>query len=89
MKKISVLMAFAALAAIGARADSFSDLRAKATPNGALIAKGTRIEGIVTSDYRSLNMGQNPQIAWNKTDTRMTYCTGYIQNEDASADEYR
>lgn len=85
MKKISVLMAFAALAAIGARADSFSDLRAKATPNGALIAKGTRIEGIVTSDYRSLNMGQNPQIAWNKTDTRMTYCTGYIQNEDASA----
>lgn len=83
MKKISVTVCLA-LISLALQAQSFEAVRAKATPQGALLPKGTFVEGTIISDYRSLNMAQNPQTAWNKVEVRMCYSTAYLQNEDGS-----
>jgi len=63
-------------------AQDFESVRTKASEQGTVLPKGSYVEGIIISDYSSLNMGLNPQIAWNRVDVRMCYSTGYLQSED-------
>ncbi len=83
MRKL-LIAALLCLPALQAGSQSFEALRAKATPEGAVLPKGSYVEGIIVSDYTSLNMGANPQIEWNKVEERMCYCIGYLENEDGS-----
>ena len=46
-----------------AHADSFEQIRSLAAEKDVQLKNGTFIEGIVVSDYRSLNMGENVQVA--------------------------
>ena len=68
-----------------AHADSFEQIRSLAAEKDVQLKNGTFIEGIVVSDYRSLNMGENVQVAWNEVDLSASYCTAYIQNEEGTA----
>lgn len=72
-------------AAFAAEAESFEQIKSAAQPGYSDLPQGSFIEGIIVSDYRSLNMGENPQVAWNKVDSRVTYCTAYIQNEEGTS----
>ena len=79
-------MAVICLAAVlAAEAESFEQIKSAAKPGYSDLPQGAFIEGIIVSDYRSLNMGENPQVAWNKVDSRVTYCTAYIQNEEGTS----
>ena len=49
---------------------------------GQTLPEGTVVEGVVISDYASMNMGENPQVAWNEVDIMMSYRTAYIQSEN-------
>ena len=86
MRKIvaSILSCLALVQYAGA--ESFEQIREAAAKDGyAELKEGAFIEGVIVSDFRSLNMGENPQLAWNEVDLRVNYCTAYIQNEDATA----
>lgn len=86
MRKIvaSILSCLALVQYAGA--ESFEQIREAAAKDGyAELKEGAFIEGVIVSDFRSLNMGDNPQLAWNEVDLRVNYCTAYIQNEDATA----
>ena len=81
---IGVIIAFVC-AASAMSAQSFEQLKAQSPQGYSEIPQGTVIEGVIVSDYTSLNMGENPQEAWNKVDTRVSYCTAYIQNEEGTS----
>ena len=81
MKKITLALCLV-LTGIASSAQSFDAIRAKATPRGTVLSKDTFVEGIIVSDYHSLNMAQNPQIAWDRIEERMCYSTGYLESED-------
>ena len=70
MKKITLALCLV-LTGIASSAQSFDAIRAKATPRGTVLSKDTFVEGIIVSDYHSLNMAQNPQIAWDRIEERM------------------
>lgn len=50
--------------------------------SGEAAPDGTFMEGVVISDYASMNMGENPQLAWNQVDIMMSYKTAYIQSSN-------
>ena len=68
-----------------AEAESFEQIRKMASQADVKLKDGVFIEGIIVSDYRSLNMGENRQVAWNEVDLSRAYCTAYIQNEEGTA----
>lgn len=81
MKRIISIVCFVAWG-IMLNAQDFESIRAKATEKGAVLPKGASLEGIIISDYHSLNMAQNPQVTWNRVEGRMCYSTGYLQSLD-------
>lgn len=81
MKRIFSIICLAAWGFM-LQAQSFDAIRAKATDRGTVLSQGAFVEGVIISDYRSLNMAQNPQVAWNRVEGRMCYSTGYLQSED-------
>ena len=81
---ISVIIAFVCTAS-AMSAQSFEQLKSQSPQGYSDIPQGTVIEGVIVSDYTSLNMGENPQEEWNKVDTRVSYCTAYIQDEDGAS----
>ncbi len=81
MKRIIFIVCLAVWGII-LNAQSFESVRARATEKGTVLPKGTSVEGVIISDYHSLNMAQNPQVAWNRVEGRMCYSTGYLQSED-------
>lgn len=86
MRKIVTLILMSLALVQYAGAENFEQIRAAAAKDGYVeLKEGTFIEGVIVSDYKSLNMGENPQVAWNEVDLRVNYCTAYIQSEDASA----
>jgi hypothetical protein len=68
-----------------AEAESFEQIRTMAAKADVRMKDGVFVEGILVSDFRSLNMGENRQVAWNEVDLSNAYCTAYIQNEDGTA----
>lgn len=62
-------------------ADSFADIRKKATTKGTVLGNA-KITGIVIGDYRSQNMELCPNTAYNKVDLRVNKRTAYIESED-------
>ena len=85
MKRIISMAVICLAAVLAAEAESFEQIKSAAQPGYSDLPQGAFIEGIIVSDYRSLNMGENPQVAWNKVDSRVTYCTAYIQNEEGTS----
>lgn len=85
MKRIIsiIIISFAVL--VAAKAESFEQIKAAAQTGYSELPQGAFIEGIIVSEYKSLNMGENQQVAWNKVDTRYSYCTAYIQNEEGTS----
>ena len=85
MKRIIsiIIISFAVL--VAAKAESFEQIKAAAQTGYSDLPQGAFIEGIIVSEYKSLNMGENQQVAWNKVDTRYSYCTAYIQNEQGTS----
>ena len=80
-----MIISLLAGAAMMANAESFDQIRAMAAESDVQLKDGVCIEGIIVSDYRSLNMGENRQVAWNEVDLSNAYCTAYIQAEDGTA----
>ena len=77
---ISVLVSISAVLA-GCQ-DPYSEIKSMA---GQTLPEGTVVEGVVISDYASMNMGENPQISWNEVDIMMSYKTAYIQSENGKS----
>lgn len=64
-------------------AESFETLRNRADGNESVILpQGTEIEGIIVSDYRSLNMETAPQISHKAVELGLNFRTAYIQSID-------
>ena len=80
LKRIFIVL-LAVVAWMPLSAESFSDLREKATDKGTVI-KNARITGVVISDYRSPNMELCPNTGYDKVDLRVNKRTAYIQSED-------
>lgn len=57
--------------------DPYSDIKKMAD---GVLPEGTLIEGVIVSDCNSMNMGENPQLEWNKVDIMMSYRTAFIQS---------
>lgn len=85
MRKILMIACFLMGMAMVAKAESFEQIRSMASQADVKLKAGVFIEGIIVSDYRSLNMGDNRQVAWNEVDLSNAYSTAYIQNEEGTA----
>lgn len=75
------LLAFAVIMAMPVAAESFEDIRKKASTKGTLLTAG-EITGIVIGDYRSPNVATNFNTRFDFVDLRTNKRTNYIQSED-------
>ena len=82
MRKLILSVLACSAAILTGCSDPYSHIRSMA---GETLPTGTVIEGIVISDFASMNMGENPQISWNEVDIMMSYKTAYIQSEDGKS----
>ena len=81
-----VLMFISALfLACNLSAASFEELRAKVgSKESVILSEGTFLEGVIVSDYTSLNMEGPVQVSYNEVDPVMTFRTAYIQSTDGN-----
>jgi hypothetical protein len=77
---VSILVCIAAV--LSGCSDPYAEIKSMA---GQTVPERTIVEGVVISDYASMNMGENPQLSWNEVDIMMSYKTAYIQSEDGKA----
>ena len=76
---------FSLCLAVNLSAASFEELRAKVGNKGnVILPEGTFIEGIIVSDYTSLNMEGPVQVSCKEVDPGMTFRTAYIQSADGN-----
>lgn len=76
-----LLFAFAVMMMLPASAESFEDIRKKASTKGTVLAAG-EITGVVVGDYRSVNAALNFNTRFDYVDLRTNKRTNYIQSED-------
>ena len=80
-----LMFLFSLCLAVNLSAASFEELRAKVGNKGnAILPEGTFIEGIIVSDYTSLNMEGPVQVSCKEVDPGMTFRTAYIQSADGN-----
>lgn len=79
MKKLTISVLVVICAVLAGCQDPYAMIKSMA---GQTLPEGTAIEGVVISDYASMNMGENPQVSWNEVDIMMSYRTAYIQSEN-------
>jgi len=85
MKRIITLAIILGFA-IDASAVTFEQLKAMSRDGEQIILpQGTEIEGVIVSDYRSLNMETSPQISPKEVDLGLNFKTGYIQSLDGKS----
>ncbi len=82
IKIVAATVAFVLAGAATAGAESFEALRAMAQDKSVMLADGVQVEGIVVSDYRSMNMEHNPNISYERVDLGENLRTAYIESED-------
>ena len=83
MKRIILISLNLLLAIFHAGAEDFLSLRNRvASSSDVILPQGVSIEGVIVSDRNSLNMADNPNVAWNKVDLSVNFKTLYIQSED-------
>ncbi len=88
MNALKSILRFTALflltlgSATAGRAETFDALRARAAGRTVALDAATQIEGIVISDYRSMNRELNPNTAHDQVDLGVNLRTAYIQSED-------
>ena len=76
-----LLLALAVVVAMPVAAESFEEVRKKASTKGALLSAG-EITGVVIGDYRSLNTALNSNTRFDFVDLRTSKRVNYIQSED-------
>ena len=76
-----LLFAFAVMMLLPASAESFEDVRKKASTKGTALTAG-EITGVIVGDYRSLNVATNFNTRFDHVDLRTNKRTNYIQSED-------
>ena len=76
-----LLFAFVAVLAMPASAETFEEIRKKASTKGTLLSAG-EITGVVVGDYRSPNVANNLNTRFDFVDLRTNKRTNYIQSED-------
>ena len=76
-----LLFAFVAVLAMPASAETFEEIRKKASTKGTLLSAGM-ITGVVVGDYRSPNVANNLNTRFDFVDLRTNKRTNYIQSED-------
>ncbi|MBQ7343039.1 MAG: hypothetical protein IJW42_07280, partial [Alistipes sp.] len=76
-----LLLALAVVVTMPAAAESFEEIRKKASTKGTVLTAG-EITGVVVGDYRSLNVATNYNTRFDYVDLRTNKKTNYIQSED-------
>ena len=76
-----LLLAMAVIVAMPVAAESFEDIRKKASSKGSLMTAG-EITGVIVGDYRSPNVATNYNTRFDYVDLRTNKRTNYIQSED-------
>ncbi len=76
-----LFVALAIMMAMPVMAESFEDLRKKASAKGTLLTAG-EITGVIIGDYRSPNVALNHNTRFDYVDLRTNKMTNYIQSED-------
>lgn len=76
-----LLLALAVVVTMPAAAESFEEIRKKASTKGTVLTAG-EITGVVVGDYRSLNVATNHNTRFDYVDLRTNKKTNYIQSED-------
>lgn len=71
--------------AMNLSAESFEQLKGRVRGRESVILPdGTETEGIIVSDYRSLNMETAPQVSHKEVELGLNYRTAYIQSLDGA-----
>lgn len=76
-----LFVALAMVVAMPAMAESFDDIRKKASTKGTPLTAG-EITGVIIGDYRSPNVALNHNTRFDYVDLRTNKMTNYIQSED-------
>ena len=76
-----LLLALAVVVAMPVAAESFEEVRKKASTKGALLPAG-EITGVIVGDYRSPNVALNSNTRFDYVDLRTNKRVNYIQSED-------
>jgi hypothetical protein len=76
-----LLFALAIMMAIPASAETFEEIRKKASTKGTTLSSG-EITGVIVGDYRSPNAAINHNTRYDFVDLRNNKLTNYIQSED-------
>ena len=81
MRRLAILLSV--FCCLSASAESFEALRAKVgNREGIVVPDGTVIEGVIISDYKSMNMETAPQVSSTEVDPSLNFRTAYIQSFD-------
>ena len=81
MRRLAILLSV--FCCLSASAESFEALRAKVgNREGIVVPDGTVIEGVIISDYKSMNMETAPQVSSTEVDPSLNFRTAYIQSLD-------
>ena len=81
MRRLAILLSV--FCCLSASAESFETLRAKVgNKEGIIVPDGTVIEGVIISDYKSMNMETAPQVSSTEVDPSLNFRTAYIQSLD-------
>ena len=81
MRKVAISV-LACICLLAGCQDPYAEIKSM---DGQLLPEGTVVEGVVVSDFASMNMGENPQVSWNEVDIMMSYKTAYIQSENGKS----
>lgn len=79
MRKLAISVITSIVTLLAGCNDPYSEIKSM---QGGTLPEGSVVEGIVISDFASMNMGENPQVSWNEVDIMMSYKTAYIQSEN-------
>lgn len=79
MRKLAISVMTSIVTLLAGCNDPYSEIKSM---QGGSLPEGSVVEGIVISDFASMNMGENPQVSWNEVDIMMSYKTAYIQSEN-------
>lgn len=78
-----LLLSLAVMMTLPVAAESFADIRKKASTKGTVLTAG-EISGVIIGDHRSLNVATNYNTRFDYVDLRTNRRTNYIQSEDGS-----
>lgn len=78
----TALLVLCLMAVTGVCAESFDALRSLAAGRTVQLPANTQIEGVIISDWRSMNMELNPNITPDRVDLGQNLRTAYIQSAD-------